>query len=224
MGTVKKILKSPAAQAFAAFFLSLFIRLVCLTNCKDIHIDPQTAVFVNGDANAIFAFWHGRMMVLPAFYPPGRPIRVLISRHSDGALISRVISHFGHKTVTGSTSKGGLSAANEILEALSNGDNVGITPDGPRGPAAVASRGAVTLARLAKKPLIPVTFAATRAKRLHSWDRFLLVLPFGRIVFCVGAPLAVAETLTDDQEEATRLQFEQTMNALVEKAERLAHG
>ena len=77
----------------------------------------------------------------------------------------------------------------EIVRILADGDNISITPDGPRGPSQVAAKGAVTVAKLAQKPIIPATFSDSRCIRLGSWDRFMLALPFGRIALVVGAPV-----------------------------------
>lgn len=219
MRPLKALLKSPLAQAAAAWLLAAYIRFVFITNRKIRYIDPAALPYIEGRENAIFAFWHGRMMLLPAFCPPGRRMRVLISHHRDGSLISRTIGHFGQQTVSGSTSRGGKEAAGEIVRALKQGDNISITPDGPRGPSQVATKGVVTLARLAEKPILPVTFACSREARLRSWDRFALARPFGRIVFCVGAPMMVA---ADD--ETARKEVEGVMNRLVEMAESHAHG
>lgn len=224
MRVLKKFLKSPAAQGAAAWLLSLYIRLVYLTSRKTRDVEEKARPYMEGADNAIFAFWHGRMMLLPAFCPPKRKMRVLISRHRDGILISRVISHFGQETVSGSSSKGGAEAAGEILRVLKSGDNVSITPDGPRGPSQVAAKGAVALARLTGKPVLPVAFAGSRVVRLRSWDRFVLALPFGRIIFCVGNPIAVPPDADDEKEEAARQAFELAMNRLVDKAEATLHG
>jgi lysophospholipid acyltransferase (LPLAT)-like uncharacterized protein len=219
--TLKKFLKSSLAQALAAFLLSLAIRVVYLSSRKIRHIDAGALRYMRGDANAIFAFWHGRMMLLPAFNPPKRKMHVLISRHRDGSLISQVIAHFNQATVSGSSSKGGAAAASEILQLLQNGDNISITPDGPRGPAQVAAPGVATLARLSGKAVLPVTFASSQEKRMKSWDRFAVAKPFGRIEFFVGAPITANE---NENDEYLRQRIERAMNQLVSAAEQAAHG
>jgi len=217
----KRLLKHPATQEALAFLLSLYIRLVYVTSLKRFDYDAGAMPYMRGEDNAIFAFWHGRMMMCPTICPPKHQMRVLISLHRDGKLISSAIGYFNQKTVSGSTSKGGMAAASEILRALKSGDNISITPDGPRGPTQVAAPGIATIARLSGKPVFPVTFSSTRAKRFNSWDRFMLALPFGRIVFCVGAPIMVKE---ESDEAQARLEIERAMNALVEKADGIAHG
>ncbi len=224
MAFAKKLLKRPATQIVLAWVFASYIRLVFFTSSKRMDIHPDAAPYMLGDANAIFAFWHGRMMMLPTLCPPKHTMRVLISLHRDGLLISRTIGHFGQKTVTGSTSRGGREAVLEMLRALEAGDNISITPDGPRGPAQVLAKGTIGVAKYAQKPILPVTFSATRAVRLGSWDSFLLALPFGRIVFCIGKPIMVAENGDEQQDEQMRQEVEAAMNRLAEHADGEAHG
>jgi lysophospholipid acyltransferase (LPLAT)-like uncharacterized protein len=186
-----------------------------LTSRKEFHIHPDAEIFMRGEQNAIFAFWHGRMMLLPAINPP-RKMHVLISEHRDGKLISQVIHHFGQDTVVGSSSKGGAEAVRNIVRLLKKGDNISITPDGPRGPNQQAEAGIVTIAKLSGKPVLPATFYASKHKCLRSWDRFMVAKPFGRIVFCIGAPIMIEQA-----DEATRIAIETSMNNLVEQADAL---
>lgn len=221
MSVKKKILKSPAVQYGLSLLLAGYIRLVYFTSRIERRVHPDATPYLRGDVNGIFAFWHGRMMLLPAFCPPKRKMHVLISLHRDGKLISQTIGHFGQATVSGSTSRGGKEAVSEILTLLDKGANISITPDGPRGPIHVAAKGIAGVARLSGKPVLPVVFSSTRAKHFRSWDRFMLALPFGRIFFSVGKPIAVS---ADADEESTRLTIEQAMNDLLAETDRAAHG
>lgn len=121
-------------------------------------------------------------------------MHVLISHHRDGELIAKVIKHFDIEAVRGSSSRGAREALRNMIKLINAGDNISITPDGPRGPALVAQEGAATLARLANRPLLPVTFSATRCWRLSSWDRFMIPKPFSTIVVKVGEPLTSLDT------------------------------
>lgn len=215
MSFSKRLLKHPRTQYLLSHLLAGYIRLVMLTNRKEFHIHEEAKAYMRGEKNAIFAFWHGRMMLLPAINPP-RKMHVLISEHRDGRLISQVIHHFGQDTVVGSSSKGGSEAVRNIVRILKKGDNISITPDGPRGPNQTAEAGIVTIARLSGKPVLPVTFSASRNKRLKSWDRFMVAKPFGRIVFCIGAPIMIEQA-----DEAARIAVETSMNNLVEQADAL---
>lgn len=224
MSWKKRILKHDATQKAISWLLAMYIRFVYLTSRKIRQYDEEALPYMRGEKNAIFAFWHGRMMMCPTVEPPKRKMHVLISFHRDGLLISRVISHFGEATIAGSSSKGGYGAVKEIVRMLKDGHNVSITPDGPRGPVQVAEMGVVAVARIAGKPVIPVTFSATRHKRFRSWDRFMLALPFGRIVFCVGKPILLSKEMDEPAQEQARLMIEQAMNQLVAHADGVTHA
>lgn len=224
MGWKKRLLKHPRTQGVLAWLLSLYIRLVFLTSRKTRHVAEDAKIYMRGEENAVFAFWHGRMMLLPAFCPPRRKMHVLISLHRDGLLISKVIGHFGQDTVSGSSSRQGREALIKILKYLKSGDNISITPDGPRGPAQVAAAGTAAIARLTGRPVLPVTFSTTRSIRFKSWDRFMLALPFGHIAFFVGSPIVLPRDASGEQEEACRQQIEKAMNQLVEQADNTTHA
>jgi lysophospholipid acyltransferase (LPLAT)-like uncharacterized protein len=215
MPSLKQVLKHPTTQRALSVLIAGLIRVVMLTSRKEFRVHPQAQRYMSGEDNAIFAFWHGRMMLLPAINPP-RKMHVLISLHRDGLLISQVIARFGQATIAGSSSQGGSAAMRNMIRILRHGDNISVTPDGPRGPNQHVHMGIVATAALAGKPILPITFSATRHRRMRSWDRFMVALPFARIVFCVGAPIMVQEA-----NETTRLQVEQAMNELVATADAL---
>ena len=64
----------------------------------------------------------------------GKPLIALISGHRDGQIISKVGAIFGIQTAVGSSSKGGMRAAREMMRLARDGHSLFVTPDGPRGP------------------------------------------------------------------------------------------
>jgi hypothetical protein len=134
-------------------------------------------------------FWHSRL-ILPVFAYKGNGFHVLISSHGDGEIIGTVMKKFGHKLVRGSSSKGGKEAFKEMVRLAKENCDIGITPDGPRGPAEMVKPGVATLACLTKMSVIPMAYSCSRAKRLASWDRFMFPYPFSRAVFIWGDALS----------------------------------
>ncbi len=166
--------------------------------------------YMKGELPSLYAFWHGRLLLMPMLCPPKRQMHVLISTHNDGEIISLAMHNFGFKTIRGSSTRGGGGAAVRVVKALQEGDNVSITPDGPRGPAMKLQPGIASIAEMVKMPVVCVTFSASRHKRMHSWDRFMVALPFGRIYYNIA--LAPAN--------ATREVLENTMVRITEEADR----
>ncbi len=78
-----------------------------------------------------------------------------------------------------------------MLAALSNGEIVGITPDGPRGPRRQAAAGVAQIAALAGVPVLPCAARTGRRIQLNTWDMMPIPLPFGRGVLVCGAGITV---------------------------------
>jgi lysophospholipid acyltransferase (LPLAT)-like uncharacterized protein len=180
----------------------------------------------------ICAFWHSRLLMMPILKreQPQR-FAMLISDHRDGELIAQVMTHFDIESRRGSAAdprkkdkrKGGAGALKALVDAHRQGFNTGVTPDGPRGPRQRAQAGVAQLARLAGVPVIPLGYSARRAKRLESWDRFLLPfpVPFSKGVFIAGDPIYVTGRGADAI-EAGRRDIEAALNRVTEIADRAA--
>jgi lysophospholipid acyltransferase (LPLAT)-like uncharacterized protein len=91
-------------------------------------------------------------------------------------------------------------------------------PDGPRGPAERVQPGVVALAALTGAPVVPFGFAARPARRLHSWDRFMVPLPFARAAVVFGAAAMVPR---EADRETARVDLERTLLEVTERADRL---
>jgi hypothetical protein len=125
------------------------------------------------------------------------------------------------KTIAGSSSKGGATALRAMVKTLKEGNYIGITPDGPRGPRMRASDGIISLARLAKVPVIPIAHASSPRKVLGSWDRFTVSFPFARHVILWGEPIDIPHTADKDKLETARQEVEDKLNALTTKADEM---
>ena len=147
-----------------------------------------------------------------------RPARVLASRSRDGELVARWVTRFGLRVVRGSSSHGGAEALRELTAALRAGEDVAVVPDGPRGPREQLQPGVVVLAALSGAPVVPFGFAARPARRLASWDRFMVPLPFARAAAVFGKPFAVAR---EADRETARADLERALREVTESADRL---
>jgi lysophospholipid acyltransferase (LPLAT)-like uncharacterized protein len=121
----------------------------------------------------------------------GRGISVLVSRSRDGELIVGALRHLGISTARGSSSRGGAAGLRELLRQARSGLDIAFTPDGPRGPRGVVQPGVLVAAQATGWPIVPVGWAARPCRRLRSWDRMVVPLPFGRLSFAYGEALAV---------------------------------
>jgi lysophospholipid acyltransferase (LPLAT)-like uncharacterized protein len=141
----------------------------------------------------------------------------LISASRDGDLVSILIERSGYGTIRGSSSRKGVSALRQLVDTLTGGSNVLLTPDGPRGPVYEASQGAVFLAQKTGAPVVPIHMEYSSCWRLKSWDRFIVPRPFAGLRAIFGAPIYVESTTDTEQFEAERLRVQNAMMSLVEE-------
>lgn len=225
-GLWKHIQRSKPAVRFAADAIAFYVRLVRNTTRWDVRGAEHPEAFWSENRPFILTFWHGRLLLIPPTWRRDRRMHMLISQHRDGELIARAMDPFGIGTVRGSAAKtgkkdkGGSGALRVMVRQLKLNEYAGFTPDGPRGPRMRASTGVIAAARLAKVPILPVTYAVKRRRVLNSWDRFILPWPFNRGVYLWGEPIDVHSDTTESPEQAA-LRLEAIMNGLCDEADRL---
>ena len=217
----RRFLRSAALRRVACWVTHYYIRFVYLCSRWSVEGGDWTRWLTRDGRTFIVAFWHGRLLMMPLAWHGLVPFHMLISAHRDGRIIAGAMTYFGIGTIAGSTSRGGSSALREIFKRLKEGGCIGITPDGPRGPAMTVSIGIVNIARLAGVPIVPVTYATSRRRVLATWDRFHLALPFARGVFLFGEPIELAAELDEGGLENARRLLQTRMVEMAREADRL---
>jgi lysophospholipid acyltransferase (LPLAT)-like uncharacterized protein len=162
--------------------LSLPVRLWYFTLRVRVH--PDIFKFSAEDGPLLWAFWHEHLFVAGALRRwVGRkhPVCAMVSASRDGEWLAKFLGKFSIGTVRGSSNHGGYDAYRAARETLGGGDDIVITPDGPRGPARRCKGGIVHLALAANRPIIALRLRFFRAISLHSWDGFRIPLPFSRV-------------------------------------------
>ncbi len=185
---------------------------------------PETARLMASGRSVIYTMWHGQLLY-PLYYfsrqyvAPG----ILASPSRDGELIAAVAGGWGYVVCRGSQRKGGIQALKDMAAHLRQGHSGGIMADGSRGPARVAQKGVLFLAREARAPLIPMAVAASRKKTFSSWDRFEMPLPFSRLALLMGEPLKVPPREQRPDLEPLRQELEQRLQALYRQSQTYFH-
>ena len=170
----------------------------------------------------VVCLWHGQMLALvPHHRDMG--VAVLISEHRDGEIIARVVRAFGFATVRGSTSRGGGRALLELVAVLRRGQEIAVTPDGPRGPRHQFAPGALIAAQRSGAPIVGVVAHVDRAWQLGSWDAFQIPKPFARITIAYSDATPV-DAASPREAAAQTERFSALMQGLAERAWRVAHG
>ena len=202
-------------------FASLFhavMKLVCSSNRLTTSGRDTYDTYAEQGGN-IYAFWHNRLFYLAYFYlreSRGRRLTMLVSLSRDGDYGAAVVRRLGQDVVRGSSSRGGAQAVRQLAKKIAGGGDIALTPDGPRGPAFTVNEGVIKLAQITGARIIPVSFDATRKRHLKSWDRFLLLRPFGRVHVAIGEPLVIPRRITPRDREHWRKQLQERLYGLDE--------
>ena len=139
----------------------------------------------------IYAFWHQRQVYF-TWAHRGVGAAVLVSRSKDGEMIAETMRLSDIAAVRGSSSRGGAAAVRQLMEVLQSGLDIGLTPDGPKGPAREVKDGTIFLAQKLGAPIVPIANAlSNKLEFKKAWDRFQVPLPFGRAVVVYGEPIEV---------------------------------
>ena len=169
----------------------------------------------------VMAFWHGR--ILPSIYFfRHRDIVVITSDNFDGEWTAKIIHRFGYTTARGSTSRNAARAALRAKRRMEEGHAVGITVDGPRGPALVVQPGALWLAKSTGNPIVPFHIEARSYWTAPSWDASQIPYPFSRVAVVFGEPFYVPADADEAALEAARVELGERMLALKPRALALA--
>lgn len=199
--SLKKFLKLPYVQTCIAFLLAGYCRLVYAFTPWHHYNSNIPLGYLSSQKTFIVCFWHGRLMMLPFAWRPKRffskPFYMLISGHSDGKLISRIVAFLGIHTISGSSTKGGGIAFRSILSHLKKKNIIGITPDGPNGPAEKVKMGIIHASYYSQCDIIPVTFSTSHHKIWKSWDSFFWAYFSKKGAFVWGNPIKAPSTRDD---------------------------
>jgi lysophospholipid acyltransferase (LPLAT)-like uncharacterized protein len=170
------------------------------------------------DQRFIYAFWHQRQVYF-TWAHRGVGAAVLVSRSKDGEMIAETMRLSDIGAVRGSSSRGGAAAVRQLMEVLQSGLDIGITPDGPKGPAREVKDGTLFLAQKLGVPIVPITNALSRKVEFKkAWDRFQVPLPFGRAVVAYGEPISVGP---DDDLAAKAAELKAALDRITAEADAL---
>jgi lysophospholipid acyltransferase (LPLAT)-like uncharacterized protein len=209
---------NPFWQHLAPGLARRLVQAYLFTCPVDVVVDPKVADFILAGRPVIYTTWHCHLLTplyLARQYKSVLPPLVLMASPSkDGEFIGRVAQGLGFKVCAGSRRKGGVQALQAMAGLCRQGHSCGLVADGSRGPARVAQKGVLFLARETGAPIVPLAVASSRKITFSSWDRFQLPLPFSRLALLVGEPLAVSPRDRGPGLEPLRVELENRLNRL----------
>lgn len=194
----KKFLRR-LASFLVPFIGALLIRIIYFTSKKTFH-PPQEIP----EERCIIGFWHGELLMQPLNYRNWRKAPkavVMISEHFDGELIAKTMNYFGLGTIRGSTRSGAARVLMQAIKKVKEGYDLGITPDGPRGPRFSVTEGMIAISQKLDRPIIVQNCVPSRYWQLGSWDKFVIPKPFCHLEFYCSEPFKVTGMAMEDAKQ-----------------------
>ena len=140
----------------------------------------------------------------------------MVSNSADGEIIAQVLQRHGHKTIRGSTRKGGMRALmQQIIDMRTHRRPGVVIPDGPQGPRHKVQTGV----QKTGCPIIPLAYSSKRRKIFKSWDRFLLPYPWTKGIVAYGHPIEVPARADAEEIQRCAFQLEQELNRITAEAD-----
>ena len=180
MPNLKNVLRN-IGQRVIPLVVYVLMRIIWYTSSKKFHFITPI-----GAEQHVCVTWHAELLMSPQAYRAihkKHPASAIVSSHFDGSLIANTLSLFSIRPLRGSTRKGASKVLLEAFRSIKKGEEVLITPDGPKGPRHSMSDGAVGIALKSKLPIFVMNFKAERFWQLKSWDKFIIPKPFSKIDF-----------------------------------------
>jgi lysophospholipid acyltransferase (LPLAT)-like uncharacterized protein len=207
----------PGLVHFAGWNLSRSLRI------RSIGVDNLRCALRNSPTGSlIFCLWHQSLFGVLARHHHQK-VAALTSMSGDGTIIASYLDRIGMRAVRGSSSRGGLRAARELIDLIKDGWHAAITVDGPRGPFKIVKPGPFEIARRSGAPMVPVAVRASREYSFkRSWDSFRVPIPGARVALVYGEPMMVAEEYpTPDEIDALRGKLAKALHGLEMRASEL---
>ena len=165
-------------------------------------------------------YWHQHQLFCAKWLLAQKRLKIgfLISPSVDGELGAMLVRSVEGHVIRGSSTATGARALRDYYDALTKqGVSPVITPDGPRGPRFEFKPGAILLSQMSGRPILPMAYYAQRAILFH-WDKFVIPMPFTRIVIAVGEPYTAPRTLNAATLASQQQAFKERLHNLFQVA------
>ena len=191
-------------QVFLLKIVSFLIRLWSRTLRYEFGSDVKD-IIEKAHSPVVVILWHNRLFAVPEFYSRyihNRKLAAIVSANKAGAWLSGLFEHMDIHPIRGSRNRRGSQAFREMLQASKDGYDVGVTPDGSRGPMYEMKAGAAKLALKTGAPIVLLSYNFQMAFRLKTWDLFYIPFPFSRVEVKMNMIEKSHDLFGDDVEKA----------------------
>lgn len=221
MSLRKRLERSPLLIGLLARIMAGWLRLCDATTRWDRRgWDDLRAALARGPV--VLILWHECSAYGMRHWPSHwGPITSLTDASPAGRVSGAVQARLGLRPIVMSARASNRAASREVMRRLAGGVSIGLTGDGPAGPARVLKDPGLDWARATGASVFLYAFACARQRRLGTWDRMIWPLPFTRGVAMFRRwDGSLPRRATTAEIEAARASAAAALTALTEEAAR----
>lgn len=208
----KSLIKTSRSSVVLGHVAAYAMKLWSLTLRYDVNGQPGIVQPEIPAKPVIFALWHNRIFTMPPIWlrtgGKNRSTVVLTSASRDGTTLAKAMEAFGIGSIRGSSSRRAVAALIGMKNALLEGQDVCVTPDGPKGPRYQVQPGLLKIAQTTETDIIPIHIRYSSAWRLASWDRFVIPKPFSKVSVIFDKPISIPKNISEAEFESARINLE----------------
>ena len=180
MSLRSRLRDSDLLNALVARTAALWLRLCTGTTRWTVEGDDGLRAALR-DGPVILVLWHEHMLFGPVHWRRFDPqLLSLVDTSPIGRVAGAIQARFGQRPMPMSPKASNLAVSRAVRTAVDAGLCIGIAADGPAGPRRIPRDAALIWARTTGLPVYAYAYSMTRHRRLDTWDRLILPLPFGR--------------------------------------------
>lgn len=175
------------------------------------------------DGPVLLVMWHERSIMGALHWPvKAGPLSSLYANSPIGRVSGALQRRVGLQPMQMSDKQSNIAASRQVLQRVRDGVSIGLTGDGPLGPALVLKDAPLEWARVTGMPVFAYAFATTKGRRLDSWDNMILPRPWGKgaKVF-VRFDQEVPRKTGSDETEVLRADLARFLNEVTSRADSL---
>lgn len=211
---LKKLFRSNLFITLLSYIFIAYLWVTYHTCRKTLLVQGASKELLRKKSPCVLPCWHSRFSMLLAVRGFGS-FQAITSAHKDGNFLENLLKFFDHTAIRGSSRKKALNAARDVINMNPADMRLVITPDGPLGPRYKVKGMVVKLAKKMEIPIVPVSFSASHAIVLNTWDKFILPIPFvSRLVLEFHAPIYPGDDFTNEDLEEIMVEQMRTLDAV----------
>ena len=210
----KKIIKKILSSTITSYFLYALINIYLFTIRLQYENEDEFLNHLSNGGSVVLSVSHQHFFVFIKAMKKylQYDFAGIVSKSSDGDMMTTIGELFGYIGIRGSSSRGGKEAMELMIEFLKKKSTIGaIAPDGPKGPLGIIKPGSIRIAQKSGATIFPCSAIANSAWHVNSWDNSMIPKPFSKVKIRFSKEILASSIETNDDFEYKRIELQNSL-------------